>query len=1295
MLILPGARAFSAFHVQKLFNRLQSRLPRLKGLDCRHVHFAWLHRPLEEAERQQLEELLRHDGYPETTPVADEGWLRLVVPRQGTHSPWSSQAAEVLRRGGLDAVQRLERGVAWHVEGGPFEAAEQALLDQALHDRMVEEVLDRFDQVEGLNRVEPPRPLARVDVMTGGRQALARANSELGLALADDEIDYLVDSFQRLGRNPTDVELMMFAQANSEHCRHKIFNASWTIDGQPASHSLFQMIRHTNEVGGDNVLSAYADNAAVVVGSRAERFYPCPDSGVYGYREEDVHLLMKVETHNHPSAIAPRTGAGTGAGGEIRDEGAVGRGARPKAGLSGFSVSNLHIPGYPLPWEGEEYGRPPQFVSALDIALEGPLGGAEFNNEFGRPSLCGYFRSFEQTVTGAGGSERRGYHKPIVLAGGYGNIRPEHVDNRPFAPGAQLIVLGGPAMLIGLGGGAASSVAAEGDDQALDFASVQRQNPEIERRCQEVIDRCWELGEDNPIAYIHDVGAGGWSNAFPELVHDGGTGGRFELRDLPSDQPELSPLELWCNEAQERYVLAVLPEDLDRFQAICERERAPFAVVGEAIADQQLQVTDRHFDNHPVDLPMEVLFGKPPKMHRDFRRQDWPRQPLDLEGVSVTEAAERVLQHPAVASKQFLITVCDRGAGGQVVRDQMVGPWQVPVADFAMTTVGYQGHAGEAMAMGERTPLALIDAPASGRMAVGEALTNLAGVRIDRLSDIKLSANWMCAAGHPGEDEALYDTVKAVGLELCPALGLTIPVGKDSMSMSARWRQGGEERAVTAPLSLVVSAFAPVLDVRQHLTPQLRTEGGPSLLGLVDLAAGRQRLGGSILAQTFGQMGAEAPDVDDPEALRQLFEVMQTLLAEQRLLAWHDRSDGGLLTTLCEMAFAGRCGLEVDVAALGDPLAALFNEELGGVIQVSEGQREAVEAAFAGAGLALHWLGRPRPEQELVFRHGDTTLLSASRASLQQLWSRTSYELQRLRGNAACAEQEYADIATESPGLTARLTFDPAEGRPAPGVQRGALPRVAVLREQGSSGHLELAAALERAGLAAVDVHTTDLADGRIDLSDFQMLAAGGGFSFGDVLGAGVGWARTILDQPVLREQLANFFQRPDTLSLGVGNGGQLLSLLAELIPGAEHWPRFVRNRSDQFEGRLSLVRIPRSASLLLAGMTDACLPVPVAHGEGLAEFGQPGQLELLKAEGGLALHYADHEGRATELYPANPSGSPEGLAGVTSRDGRVTLMMPRPERVVRNLHYSWCPEDWGEEGPWLRLFRNARAALE
>jgi len=1136
--------------------------------------------------------------------------------------------------------------------------------------------------------------MASVDVLGGGREALVAADRALGLALAPDEIDYLLESFTALGRNPSGVELMMFAQANSEHCRHKIFNASWSIDGQAQAHSLFGMIRNTYEQGGQNVLSAYSDNAAVVAGPVAGRFYPEPGTGAYDFHREPVHLLMKVETHNHPTAIAPFPGAGTGAGGEIRDEGAVGRGSRPKAGLTGFSVSNLQIPGYLQPWE-TDYGRPGRIVSALEIMLEGPIGGAAFNNEFGRPNLCGYFRSFEQLAPGADGPEVRGYHKPIMIAGGYGNVRDAHVAKGEIRPGAKLIVLGGPAMLIGLGGGAASSMAAGQSHEDLDFASVQRQNPEIERRCQEVIDRCWQLGDANPIAFIHDVGAGGLSNALPELVKDGGCGGRFELREVPSDEPGMSPLEIWCNESQERYVLAVAPENLAQFEAICRRERCPFAVVGEATAERHLSLSDREFGNHPVDLPMSVLFGKPPRMHRETGRRPVGYAPLAL-APGVPEALERVLQVPAVAAKHFLITIGDRTVTGLVARDQMVGPWQVPVADCAVTAVSYDTFAGEAMAMGERTPLALVDGPASGRMAVAEAITNIAAAGIADLSDIKLSANWMCAAGHGAEDAVLFDTVRAVGLEFCPALGITIPVGKDSMSMRTTWQDNGAAKAVTAPVSLIVSAFAPVTDVRQSVTPQLQT-GAPATLVLVDLGRGANRLGGSSLAQAWAQLGDRVPDIDRADDLKALFTLVQELLAAGHLLAYHDRSDGGLLVTLLEMAFAGRCGLRVDLGDLpGERLSLLFSEEAGAVLQVPDSELEALAARAAALGLGdcLHPLGVAVAGDDILVRDGAAVLLGDSRGRLQQLWSRTSYEIQALRDNPDCAREEFERITAPDPGLSARLCFDSAQDIGAPFIATGARPPVAILREQGVNGQVEMAAAFHRAGFTPVDVHMSDLLAGRRDLAGFRGLVACGGFSYGDVLGAGEGWAKGILFNPRLREAFTTFFERDDTFTLGVCNGCQMVSALRELIPGAGHWPRFVRNRSEQFEARLALVRVEATTSVLLADMAGSHLPIAVAHGEGRAEFPAAAAQAACEADGVVALRYLENDLSVAERYPANPNGSPAGIAGLTSGDGRATIMMPHPERVFRTVQHSWAPPGWGEEGGWLRLFRNARRWL-
>ncbi|MCX2981759.1 phosphoribosylformylglycinamidine synthase [Halieaceae bacterium IMCC14734] len=1291
MLILRGASALSDFRLTKLQQQCDANGTSVDALSCDHVFFVEVARDLSNSERTSLQQLL--GGHFDNGELSGPGELVLVAPRDGTISPWSSKATDIAHNCGLDSVLRIERGTAWYVQAASGVADS---LQTQLYDRMTEQVLSSPAAAASLFHHDSPRPLQSVDVLGGGRDALVEANTRLGLALADDEVDYLYQAFIDMARNPNDIELMMFAQANSEHCRHKIFNASWTIDGVEQEHSLFKMIRNTHAVGGEDVLSAYSDNAAVIVGSRAGRFYPDPASGSYGYSDEDIHLLMKVETHNHPTAIAPHPGAGTGSGGEIRDEGAVGRGSKPKVGLSGFSVSNLNIPGAEQPWE-QAYGKPQRIVSALDIMLEGPIGGAAFNNEFGRPNLCGYFRSFEMQADGVAGSEVRGYHKPIMIAGGYGNIRAEHVEKGDFAAGAQLIVLGGPAMLIGLGGGAASSMASGDSAEALDFASVQRQNPEIERRCQEVIDRCWQLGADNPIAFIHDVGAGGLSNAFPELVKDGGRGGRFELRNVPNDEPGMSPLEIWCNESQERYVMAVEPEHLALFSAICERERCPFAVVGEATDEMHLELTDASFGDSPIDLPMSVLFGKAPHMYRQVTRQTVDQAPLQLQSVTLDDALHRVLRLPSVASKKFLITIGDRSVTGMVSRDQMVGPWQVPVADCAITTVSYDSTLGEAMAMGERTPLALIDGPASGRMAVAEAITNIAAAPIRQLSDVKLSANWMCAAGYGREDETLYDTVRAVGMEFCPALGLTIPVGKDSMSMRTSWQDEGTDKAVTAPVSLIVSAFSPVTDVRKAVTPQLRTSSGPSRLLLIDISGGQQRLGGSALAQVYSQIGNQAPDVEQPLLLKSAFELVQQLLQQQRLLAYHDRSDGGLLITLLEMAFAGHCGWQVDIAGLGgETLAALFNEEAGMVLQVSETALEEVKAAADTLGLAgqLHDLGSVTAGEAVVLTNGSERLLNMPRIELERVWSETSYRLQGLRDNPACAEQEFAQLIEADPGLSAALSFDCNDNTAAPYIATGARPRLAVLREQGVNGQVEMAAAFDRAGFESVDVHMSDLLSGRYELADFKGLVACGGFSYGDVLGAGQGWARSILLNNQLRDSFTGFFERTDSFSLGVCNGCQMMSSLQELIPGTELWPRFVRNVSEQFEARYSLVKVPDSASILLQGMSGSQMPIAVAHGEGRADFASDATRQAAVAAGLISLQYVDNQGAVTETYPANPNGSSGGITGVTSADGRVTIMMPHPERVFRTVQCSWAPAEWAEDAAWMRLFRNARVWL-
>lgn len=1300
MLQLRGAPVLSNFRELQLLQQLQTLNASITGIYAEYLHLVKLTSPLSGAEQQLLESLLEYGpARPETLPA---GQLLLVAPRLGTLSAWSSKATGIAHNCGLTNIERIERARAYYLQvNGTLDSASLEAITNLLADRMTETLLENTAAAEQLFYQPSPKELSSIDLLNGGRNALVQANQELGLALAEDEIDYLVTSFTNLGRNPNDVELMMFAQANSEHCRHKIFNADWEIDGQTMPKSLFGMIRNTHEKSPEGVLSAYTDNSSVIQGSQAERFFPNPKTGSWSTVTEDVHLLMKVETHNHPTAIAPYPGAATGAGGEIRDEGATGRGAKPKAGLTGYSVSNLRIPDFIQPWEGTDYGKPSHMVTPLEIMLEGPKGGAAFNNEFGRPNINGYLRTFEEEAPSFNGQERRGYHKPIMLAGGMGNIRPNHVAKGTIPVGAQLIVLGGPAMNIGLGGGAASSITTTSScaDASLDFASVQRDNAEMERRAQEVIDQCWALGEDNPIAFIHDVGAGGLSNALPELVKDGGRGGKFDLRAIPNAEPGMSPLEIWCNEAQERYVLAVTPEQLEVFTKICNRERALFAVVGEATEEHHLSVEDGHFNTKPVDLPMSLLFGKPPKMLRSFERYDLPLNALDLSQVQLNEAAKRVLQLPTVASKQFLITLGDRSVGGLIARDQLVGPWQVPVANCGVTTTTPFSTTGEAMAMGERTPLALINPAASGRMAVAETITNLASARIEKLGDIKLSANWMSAADHPGENQALYDTVYAVGMELCPQLGIAIPVGKDSMSMRTQWQDDqGTKKSVTAPLSLVVSGFAPVVDARQTLTPQLRLDQGETDLILIDLGRGQNRLGGSALAQVYNQLGDQAPDLDDPEDLQAFFAVIQGLNSESKLLAYHDRSDGGLFATLAEMAFAAHTGLEVKLEMLAEnnsqALAALFSEELGGVIQVRQADTEYVLMQLAAAGLSdcAQVIGRPTDDGQLSFTLAGEVLLQDSRVNYQRLWSETSYRIQALRDNAECATEEFNQILdTQDPGISPKVNFDLNEDLAAPYLKLSQRPKVAVLREQGVNSHMETAAAFYRAGFDPVDVHMSDLLTDAIQLDDFRGLAICGGYSYGDVLGAGGGWAKSILHNSKMRDVFSTFFARDNAFTLGVCNGCQMLSQLQEIIPGTDNWPKFVRNLSEQFEARLSTVAVQKSASILLEGMQGSRLPIVVSHGEGLAQFSSPEAQKAAEAAGQISLKFVDNYGKVTQQYPLNPNGSPDGITGLTNADGRVTLMMPHPERVVRSLTNSWHPETWGELGPWYRLFANAR----
>lgn len=1312
-----GGNALSAFRAQALLPRLQAVNPRITAVHARHVHWVWSDHPLAGAEHDKLQALLRY-GDPYSGPA--EGALLVVAPRLGTVSPWASKATDIAHNCGL-AIRRVERVTEYRLAlkssllGGAKALTDDELRQCAalLHDRMTESVLLARDEAKHLFDEQPGKPMEHVDVLGRGRSALEAANKDFGLALSDDEIEYLVAAFTGLKRNPTDVELMMFAQANSEHCRHKIFNAQFTIDGVAQEKSMFGMIRNTHQLAPQHTVIAYSDNASVMEGHEVERWLPqgYTNAPAYGPRRETAHVLMKVETHNHPTAISPFPGASTGAGGEIRDEGATGRGSRPKAGLTGFSVSNLHLPGTSEPWEREPYGKPEHIASALQIMIDGPLGGAAFNNEFGRPNLLGYFRVYEQTVDGI----RRGYHKPIMIAGGLGTISSTQTSKIEFPAGTLLVQLGGPGMRIGMGGGAASSMAAGANAAELDFDSVQRGNPEIQRRAQEVINHCWALGESNPILAIHDVGAGGISNAFPELVDGAAKGARFDLSKVPLEESGLAPKEIWCNESQERYVMAVRADALPLFQAMCERERCPFAIVGVATDEKQLVLEQPGSDDKPIDMPMEVLLGKPPRMHRDVKRVPHTAAPLKLDDVALDKVAFDVLRHPTVASKRFLITIGDRTVGGLDHRDQMVGPWQVPVADCAVTLADYSGFAGEAMSMGERTPLASLDAPAAGRMAVGEAITNLLAAPIE-LPRVKLSCNWMAACGEPGEDAALYDTVKAVGMELCPALGISVPVGKDSLSMRTRWSDGGAAKQVTAPVSLIVSAFASIADVRPTLTPQLKA--GDTTLVLVDLGQGQRRMGGSMLAQVLNQFGDRVPDLDDPALLKALVAAVNELRGQGRLLAYHDRSDGGLWATVCEMAFAGHRGVDLNVDLLvteGDGIAdsraeygdsknwatqvgarrheltlqALFNEELGVVLQVPTAVRNEVMQVLRAHGLSKHshFIGKTNERGVVEVWRDTKPVFSAALRDLHQAWDEVSGRIAALRDNPACAEAEHAAAgAADDPGLHLHLSFDPADDVAAPFIAK-AKPKVAILREQGVNSHVEMSYAMAKAGFETFDVHMSDLQSGRARLDMFQGFVACGGFSYGDTLGAGEGWARSVMFNPVLAEQFAAFFGRSDTFALGVCNGCQMMAALAPIIPGAQAWPKFTRNRSEQFEARLSLVEVLASPSIFFAGMEGSRIPIAVAHGEGFADFSQRGDAKAVHR----AMRFVDHQGRPTEAYPFNPNGSPDGLTAVTTADGRFTVLMPHPERVFRNVQMSWTSGDVSELSPWMRMFRNAR----
>jgi len=1298
MLCLSGANALSEFRQDQLLKQLQQIDPVFSIVAARYVYFvdqAGGETPdNEKVTLTRLASLLQADPFYQ---AADEGWLVTVVPRLGTRSAWSSKATDIITRCALESVKRVERGIQFHfskVDSANLAEATQRAAKALLHDRMTETIMDMVSELPLMFAQADPAPLNRIDVLEQGQSALQTHNKAMGLALSTEELEYLETSFSTLQRNPSDAELMMFAQANSEHCRHKIFNADWTVNDIAQPDTLFGMIRHTHKCSPDGVLSAYHDNAAVIAGSTALRWLPDSD-GHYRATEEPVHIQIKVETHNHPTAISPFPGAATGSGGEIRDEGAVGNGSKPKAGLCGFTVSNLAIPGWEQPWESFT-AKPDRIASAFDIMQEGPIGAAAFNNEFGRPNLGGYFRTFCQTLEHEGDTaEIRGYHKPIMIAGGMGNIREGNIDKQAVPAGAAIVVLGGPSMLIGLGGGAASSVASGEGDSELDYASVQRGNPEMQRRCQEVIDRCIALGVNTPILSIHDVGAGGLSNALPELVNDAERGGSFALRSILNDEPGMSPMAIWSNESQERYVMAIAPDRLARFEALCQRERCLYAIVGEATEERTLRVADSVFDNYPVDMPLDVLLGKPPKLSIQATRKTTVGDQFNTGALDIDNCVQRILQLPSVAAKNFLITIGDRSITGQVARDQLVGPWQMPVADVAVTISDYVGYTGEAMAMGERSPIAVLDAAASARMAVAESLTNIVAADIGDVSNIKLSANWMAATGVDGEDAALFDAVKAVGLELAPALGIAIPVGKDSLSMKTVWSDDAGDHSVTAPVSVVITAFAAVGDVRKTLTPQLRLDCGDTDLLLIDLGAGQNRMGGSALAQVYERIGRHTPDLDDPALLKGMFNALQELIQTNHILAWHDRSDGGLFVTLAEMAFTSGCGINAHLNSLpSDAIATLFNEELGGVLQTRSHQFATVMAVFEKHGLGdlVHILGQISDTPEITVSRDGELVFSQPCVELKQAWWQTSYQMQRLRDNPKSADQEFHHISrTDDPGLSPVLTFDPASslitGSPAILSTR---PAIAILRDQGVNGHFEMAAAFDRAGFNAVDVHMSDLFEGRLDLADMHGLVACGGFSYGDVLGAGGGWASSILYSDKLSDMFTAYFHRCDSFALGVCNGCQMLSQLKSLIPGTDNWPLFERNESEQFEARVATVEIYQSRSLFFTDMVGSRIPVAVAHGEGRAVFDSVEQARSAS----VCMGYVDNNGSMTEQYPLNPNGSSFGITGLCSEDGRVSIMMPHPERVFRTVSNSWAPPQWGDNGPWLRMFENARIWL-
>lgn len=1295
---LNGARALSDFRAARVLAALQRVSSNIEAVSGRFVHFVHASRELTKAEEERLASLLTYGDAAEDVR-ADLAFM--VVPRLGTISPWASKATDIVKNCGIEGVLRVERGTVYSLAlKAPLTEEEGAQAAGVLHDRMTESVVARDFPAENLFVELEGRPMATVALVEEGRPALERANVEMGLALSPDEIDYLTDAFTKIGRNPTDVELMMFAQANSEHCRHKIFNARWTVDGEEREETLFGMIRRTHKMAPQGTITAYADNAAIFEGAEVTRLYPRPGSGnefgrVFERKDEMTHTVFKVETHNHPTAISPFPGASTGSGGEIRDEGATGRGARPKAGLCGFTTSNLNLPELPQGFENDsdtvtgektdaKYGAPSRIATPLSIMTEGPLGGAAFNNEFGRPNILGYFRTFEANI----GGTRYGYHKPIMLAGGIGNIRDDQTKKDVPPAGSLLIVLGGPGMRIGLGGGAASSMTTGSNSEALDFDSVQRGNPEMERRAQEVIDRCWSMGDENPIIAIHDVGAGGLSNAMPELADLSGKGATFDLSKVPVEESGMSPLEIWCNESQERYVIALDAAKIDIFRDFCERERCPFAVLGTITEEADLKLT-RPEETPAVDMPMEVLLGKAPRMHRDVAHVETKLSAFKSEGLDLAKAVTDVLRHPTVGSKSFLITIGDRSVGGLVSRDQMVGPWQVPVADCGVTTLGFETNRGEAMSMGERTPIAVIDAAAASRMAVGEALTNIAAADV-KLPEVKLSLNWMAACGAKGEDAKLFDAVKGAS-DFCVALGISVPVGKDSLSMRTAWEDNGEKKSVTSPVSLIASAAAPVGDVTLTLTPELRKI--PSVLVLADLGCGRARMGGSILAQVAQRFGDTAPDCEDPAMLARFMGALRTLVNEGAVVAYHDRADGGLAATASEMMFASRLGVKLDLTSLtkdADVFAALFNEELGGLMQVPAEKAARVAEVMREAGLAsvCHFVGEVVDDDALTISANGAELARLDRASLQKAWTEVSWQIARGRDNPACADSEFARIERkEDTGLFAKTTFDVNEDVAAPMILTGVRPKIAILREQGVNSQTEMAAAFTRAGFDAYDVHMTDLLTGRADLAEFTGLACCGGFSYGDVLGAGGGWAKTILHNDRMVEMFRTFFNREDTFGLGICNGCQMMSHLRDLIPGASHWPEFVRNTSEQFEARLVNVEVLESPSIFFAGMAGSVMPVVNSHGEGRVQFLRPEDAALVKA----AARFVDPCGNPTEVYPYNPNGSKGGLTSVTTEDGRFTIMMPHPERSHRAQQLSWHPAEWTDASGWMRMFRNAR----